>query len=110
MATALLVGNMIGSGAFLLPAFLAAFGSASLLAWGSPRQAGCCLRWSFARLGRAHPKTGGPYAYVRRAFGDFLGFRTAWGYWIAVRVGSAAIAVALVNYLGYCLASPNLIA
>ena len=37
----------------------------------------------FASLGRAYPKTGGPYVYARRAFGDFIGFQTAWGYWIA---------------------------
>jgi APA family basic amino acid/polyamine antiporter len=55
----------------------------------------------FARLGRAHPRTGGPYAYSRKAFGDFVGFQTAWGYWIAVWAGNAAIAVAFVGYLGY---------
>jgi APA family basic amino acid/polyamine antiporter len=55
----------------------------------------------FARLGRAFPLTGGPYAYSRRAFGDFVGFLTAWGYWIAVWVGNAAIAVAFVGYLAY---------
>ncbi|SPL98872.1 amino acid transporter [[Actinomadura] parvosata subsp. kistnae] len=27
----------------------------------------------FARLGRAYPRTGGPYACARRAFGDFVG-------------------------------------
>ena len=53
----------------------------------------------FANLGRALPRTGGPYAYARRAFGDFVGFQTAWGYWIAVWAGNAAIAVAFVGYL-----------
>ena len=53
----------------------------------------------FANLGRAFPRTGGPYAYARRAFGDFIGFQTAWGYWIAVWAGNAAIAVAFVGYL-----------
>ncbi len=52
----------------------------------------------FATMGRAYPMTGGPYAYARRAFGDFIGFRTAWGYWIAAWVGNAAIAVAFVGY------------
>jgi Amino acid permease len=53
----------------------------------------------FARLGRSYPQTGGPYAYSRRAFGDFVGFQTAWGYWIAIWAGNAAIAVAFVSYL-----------
>ena len=34
-----------------------------------------------------------------RAFGDFVGFQTAWGYWIAIWAGNAAIAVAFVSYL-----------
>ncbi|MFD0852211.1 amino acid permease, partial [Actinomadura adrarensis] len=55
----------------------------------------------FARLARAYPNTGGPYAYARRAFGDFVGFQTAWGYWIAVWAGNAAIAVAFVGYLAH---------
>ena len=53
----------------------------------------------FAGLGRAFPRTGGPYAYAQRAFGDFIGFQTAWGYWIAAWAGNAAIAVAFVGYL-----------
>ena len=53
----------------------------------------------FASLGRALPRTGGPYAYAKRAFGDFIGFQTAWGYWIAAWAGNAAIAVAFVGYL-----------
>ena len=34
-----------------------------------------------ANLGRALPRTGGPYAYAKRAFGDFAGFMTGWHYW-----------------------------
>jgi Amino acid permease len=53
----------------------------------------------FATLGRAYPTTGGPYAYAHRAFGDFAGFQTAWGYWIAAWAGNAAIAIAFTGYL-----------
>ena len=101
MATALVVGNMIGSGVFLLPASLAAFGGISLVGWVVTAAGAMTLALVFARLGRAHPRTGGPYAYSRKAFGDFVGFQTAWGYWIAVWAGNAAIAVAFVGYLGY---------
>ena len=101
MATALVVGNMIGSGVFLLPASLAAFGGISLVAWVFTAAGAMLLALVFARLGRAHPRTGGPYAYSRKAFGDFVGFQTAWGYWIAVWAGNAAIAVAFVGYLAY---------
>jgi APA family basic amino acid/polyamine antiporter len=104
MATSMVVGNMIGSGVFLLPAALAGVmvvsGSSSLLAWAFTGIGAVLLALVFATLGRAHPRTGGPYAYARRAFGDFAGFWTAWGYWVAAWVGNAAIAVAFIGYLG----------
>src|SRR3954451_8034146 len=100
MATALVVGNMIGSGVFMLPATLAgAAGPISLLGWIFTGAGAMLLALVFANLGRALPRTGGPYAYARRAFGDFIGFQTAWGYWIAVWAGNAAIAVAFAGYL-----------
>lgn len=101
MATALVVGNMIGSGIFLLPSALAGYGGISILGWVFTAAGAMLLALVFARLSRAFPRTGGPYAYSRRAFGDFVGFLTAWGYWIAAWVGNAAIAVAFVSYLGY---------
>ena len=100
MATALVVGNMIGSGIFLLPAALAAeAGPVSILGWIFTGAGAILLALVFANLGRAFPRTGGPYAYSRRAFGDFVGFQTAWGYWIAAWVGNAAITYAFVSYL-----------
>ncbi|WP_207946787.1 amino acid permease [Actinomadura sp. 7K507] len=101
MATALVVGNMIGSGVFLLPSSLAAYGPISLVAWVFTAAGAILLALVFARLARAYPKTGGPYAYARKAFGDFVGFQTAWGYWIAIWAGNAAIAVAFVGYLAH---------
>lgn len=89
--TAMVIGNMIGSGVFLLPAALAVvaleYGSGSLLAWVVTGVGAMLLAAVFASLGRAYPRTGGPYVYVRQAFGDFMGFQTAWGYWIAAWVG-----------------------
>lgn len=99
LATALVVGNMIGSGVFLLPAALADYGGISLIGWVFTGAGAVLLALVFARLGRTYPKTGGPYEYSRRAFGDFIGFQTAWGYWIAIWAGNAAIAVAFAGYL-----------
>jgi len=114
MATALVIGNMIGSGVFLLPASLAgAAGPISILSWVFTGIGAMLLAIVFANLGRAYPRTGGPYAYAQRAFGDFIGFQTAWGYWIAVWAGNAAIAVAFVGYLAVfwpALASNSLLA
>lgn len=114
MATALVIGNMVGSGIFLLPASLAgAAGPISIFGWVFTGIGAMLLALVFARLGRAMPRTGGPYAYARRAFGDFIGFQTAWGYWIAAWAGNAAIAVAFVGYLAVFwgeLGSNNLLA
>jgi basic amino acid/polyamine antiporter, APA family len=98
MATALVIGNMVGSGVFGLPSSLASTGPISLLAWVLTGAGAILLALVFANLGRAYPQTGGPYAYARRAFGDFAGFWTAWGYWIAAWVGNAAIATIFVSY------------
>jgi APA family basic amino acid/polyamine antiporter len=100
MATALVIGNMVGSGVFLLPASLAGTaGPVSILAWIFTGLGAMLLALVFATLGRAYPKTGGPYVYVRKAFGDFMGFTTAWSYWINAWVGNAAIAIAFAGYL-----------
>src|SRR4051812_750492 len=80
MATALVIGNMIGSGVFLLPASLGSYGPVSLVAFGLTAIGAILLALVFARLGRTYPETGGPYVYSRRAFGDFIGFQQAWGY------------------------------
>jgi APA family basic amino acid/polyamine antiporter len=101
MATALVVGNMVGSGIFTLPAVMAGeAGPASVVALALTGVGALLLALVFANLGRAHPRTGGPYYFARKAFGDFVGFQTAWAYWIAAWVGNAAIAVAFAGYLG----------
>src|SRR5207244_9805411 len=74
-------------------------GPVSIIAWGFTGLGAMLLALVFARLGRAYPKTGGPYVYVHKAFGDFMGFWTAWSYWINAWVGNAAIAIAFAGYL-----------
>jgi len=99
--TALVVGNMIGSGVFLLPASLAPFGAISIGGWLLTSAGAIVLALIFGRLARLTTKPGGPYAYTREGFGDFAGFLIAWGYWIALWSGNAAVAVAFVGYLGF---------
>lgn len=101
MCTALVVGNMIGSGIFLLPAALAAYGPISIAGWLVTSTGAIVLALIFGRLARLLPKTGGPYAYSREGFGDFAGFLIAWGYWIALWAGNAAVAVAFSGYVGF---------
>lgn len=98
-AVALVVGNMIGSGVFTLPASLAPYGATSLVGWGVSAGGSIALALVFAHLARARAAAGGPYAYTRAAFGDLAGFLTGWGYWISVWCTNAALAIAFVGYL-----------
>ena len=99
MALALVMGSMIGSGVFLLPASLAPLGWNSVIGWVITVAGALCVATVFAHLCRALPKAGGPYAYTRAAFGDGAGFAIAWAYWISMWVGNAAIATGAVSYL-----------
>lgn len=99
MLTALVVGNMIGSGVFLLPASLASFGSITVFSWIFTAVGAMLLAMVFAKLSTLFPKTGGPYIYCKEGFGDFIGFQVAYNYWIYMWVGNAAIAVAFTGYL-----------
>ena len=99
MATALVVGNMIGSGVFLLPAALAPFGWSSIAGWVLTIAGGLCLAAVFAALAGAFPRAGGPYAYTHEAFGPAPAFMVAWSYWISIWVGNAAVATGSVSYL-----------
>lgn len=98
-ATSLVTGNIIGAGLFMLPASLGAFGSVGLLGLLLTSLGSICLAFVFAKLSREHPKIGGPYAYGREAFGDFIGFQMAWSYWIGTWASVAAMAVTFVSYL-----------
>jgi len=99
MLTALVVGNMVGSGVFLLPASLAKFGTISIVGWGLTALGAILLALVFCRLSRFMPRTGGHYVYCHEAFGDFIGFQVAYNYWMAVWIGNAAIVVAFIGYL-----------
>ena len=99
--TALVVGNMVGSGIFLLPASLRAYGGVSLVGWAFTSAGAFLLALVFAWLARAVPASGGPYAYTRAGLGEFPGFLIAWGYWWSFLPGNAAIAVAMVGYLAF---------
>jgi len=98
--TSLVAGNMIGSGVFMLPASLASFGSIGIVAWLLTTIGTIILAVVFARLSHLFPRAGGPYAYCREAYGDFIGFQVAYNYWIALWGGNAAIVVTLISYLG----------
>ncbi len=95
--TAIVVGNMVGSGFYLSPAALAPYGNLAILAWIVMAVGAICLGLTFAKLARLAPKTGGPYAYTRLGYGDFPGFLIAWGYWISIWTSLPVIAIAFAG-------------
>jgi len=98
-AVALVMGNMIGSGIFLLPSSLAEYRGVGLLGWIVSAIGSVLLALAFARMSRVRTAVGGPYAFTRLAFGDLAGFLVAWGYWLSICCGNAAIALACIGYL-----------
>lgn len=100
ISTALVAGTIIGSGIFTLPAALAEIGPIAILGFVVSSIGALLLAMVFAFAARRHPAAGGPYAYAREGFGNFMGFQTVWNYWIGAWVGVAAIGVSAVGYLG----------
>ncbi|MEM1124216.1 MAG: amino acid permease [Bacteroidota bacterium] len=97
--TALVIGNMIGSGIFLLPTSLATYGGISIVGWLVSALGGLTLAKVFSELGKRFPQTGGPYTFAKQGFGDFPAFLVAWGYWISICCTNAAITVTMLSYL-----------
>lgn len=95
--TAIVVGNMVGSGFYLSPAAVAPYGNLAILVWMVMGAGAICLGLTFAKLARLAPAAGGPYAYTRMAYGDFTGFLIAWGYWISIWASLPVIAIAFAG-------------
>lgn len=97
MCLALVVGNIIGAGVFLLPAALAPFGINAVIGWLITIAGALCLAFVLAELAKG--RSGGPYAYTREAFGPLAAFMVMWSYWISIWTANAAIAIAATSYL-----------
>jgi basic amino acid/polyamine antiporter, APA family len=95
MTTALIVGNMIGAGIFLLPALLAPFGSNATYAWLVTIGGALFLAATFAILSR-HIE-GGPFVYVEEAFGPEVAFVVMWSYLVSIWTADAILPIAAVS-------------
>ena len=98
-ATSLVIGTVVGSGIFMLPAVVARFGGIGIAGWAMSGLGALFLAACFSRLSRRFPKAGGPYAYSRLAFGDLVGFQVAVCYWIRSFVTISAISIACSGYM-----------
>ncbi len=99
LATALVVGNIIGSAIFMLPAGLAPFGWNAVSAWGITFVGALCLAWVYAQLSRHMPLAGGSYGFMRLGVGEGTAFLGAWGYLVSIWAANAGITIAGVSYL-----------
>ncbi len=103
-ASAVVVGTIIGSGIFLVPAeMMQAVGSAKLvyLAWLVGGVLSFFGALTYAELGAMKPQAGGEYVYVRDAYGPLGGFLYAWTWFVIAKPASiATIATGLVRILG----------
>ena len=99
-ATGLVIGSIVGTGVFTLPAVMAGAGAMSLIVLGVVAVGALLLGVLFGQLTRRVPNSdGGPYAYARHEFGDFAGYLTGWCYWITSWAGNAAIVSSWVFYV-----------
>ncbi len=103
-ATAVVVGTIIGSGIFLVPAeMMRAVGTAKLVyvAWIVGGILSFLGALTYAELGAMKPQSGGEYVYVRDAYGPLAGFLYAWSWFVIAKPGSmATIATGMMQILG----------
>ena len=97
--TALVIGNIIGIGIFLLPASLAPFGLNALIGWVVTLVGCVALARVFADLAAAMPAADGPYGYIRNTLGDLVAYMALWAYWVSLCLTNAALATGSVGYL-----------
>ncbi len=99
-ATGLVVGSIVGTGVFTMPAVLAGAGTMGILVLAVIAVGAMLLAVLFGQLTKRVPNSdGGLYAYSRHEFGDFAGYLVGWCYWIQSWAGNAAIVSSWVFYV-----------
>ena len=95
---------MIGGGVFNLPSDMSAHASpaAIIIGWAITGVGMLMLAFVYQNLAVRKPDlNSGPYAYARAGFGPYIGFQSAWGYWISAWLGNVSYAVAIFGSLAY---------
>src|SRR5271165_4129419 len=99
-ATGLVIGSIVGTGVFTLPAVLAGAGTMGIGVLAVVAVGAMLLAVLFGQLTRRVPNSdGGLYAYSRHEFGDFAGYTVGWCYWVQSWAGNAAIVASWVFYV-----------
>ena len=100
--TLLVIGAVVGADVYIVAGIAAGLlGPAQLTAWVIAGVLAALIGLAFVQCAAIQPRVGGSYAYVRAAFGPFIGFLAGWllyvGEWIALPI----FPVAFTNYLTY---------
>lgn len=103
-ATMVVMGSMIGSGIFLVPAEMSRqIGSPGwlLVAWLITGVLTVSAALSYGELAAMLPRAGGQYVYLREAFSPLWGFLYGWTLFLVIQTGTiAAVAVAFARFAG----------
>ena len=104
LLVALVVGSILGSGIFGLPQNMAAGAGAGaiLIGWGISGLGMLMLAFVYQMLASRKPElNNGVFAYARALSGEYVGFNSAWGYWVSAWIGNVGYLVAAFGALGY---------
>lgn len=103
--TAMIIGSTIGGGIFTTAGDMASSGAHTgsvLIGWAIAGLGMFGLMMCFFGLNRMRPDlTNGVYSYAREGFGEFVGFNSAWGYWVSALLCNVSYTTLLFGALGY---------
>lgn len=103
--TSMIIGSTIGAGIFTIAGDMASNGAHTgsvLIGWGICGIGMYTLMMSFFGLNKARPElTNGIYSYAKEGFGEFIGFNSAWGYWMSALISNVSYITLLFGALGY---------
>ena len=101
---ALVIGSMLGGGVSSLPQNMAKGASpgAVIIGWLITGVGILALAFVYQSLSTRKPQLdAGPYSYARAGFGNFVGFNSAWGYWLSAWIGNVSYVVLIFGALSY---------
>lgn len=103
--TAMIIGSTIGGGIFTTAGDMAASGAHTgsvLIGWTICGIGMFCLMMCFFGLNRVRPDlTNGIYSYAKEGFGEFVGFNSAWGYWVSALLCNVSYTTLLFGAIGH---------
>ncbi|NIY81410.1 basic amino acid/polyamine antiporter [Vibrio hepatarius] len=108
--TAIVIGSMIGAGVFSLPQNMASVASpaAVMIGWTITGIGMIFLALSFQKLAFHRPEVdSGVFGYAKEGFGDFVGFCSAWGYWLSAMLANVSYLVIVFSTLGMLFDTPD---